>query len=110
MTGDATRAVHGPERRAVTQQPLTPPVYRTSTFVLDSAQQMADVFAGKESGWTYSRTDNPTSQAFADTVAYLEDPSGAAVGQAFGSGMGAITCTFLALCSNGSHVVAPQEV
>jgi cystathionine gamma-synthase/O-acetylhomoserine (thiol)-lyase len=94
----------------VAQEPLVPPVYRTSTFVLDSAQQTADVFAGKESGWTYSRTDNPTSQAFADAVAYLEDPSGVAVGQPFGSGMGAITCTLLALCSTGSHVVAPQEV
>lgn len=110
MTGDGTRAVHGPPRRVVTQEPLAPPVYRTSTFVLDSAQQTADVFAGKESGWTYTRTDNPTSQAFADAVAYLEDPTGLAVGQPFGSGMGAITCTLLALCSNGSHVVAPQEV
>ncbi|MDX6220462.1 MAG: hypothetical protein QOJ48_2143 [Frankiales bacterium] len=110
MTGDGTRAVHGPARRAVAQEPLTPPVYRTATFVLDSAQQTADVFAGKESGWTYSRTDNPTSQAFADAVAYLEDPSGVAVGQPFGSGMAAITCTLLALCSAGSHVVAPQEV
>ena len=110
MTGDATRAVHGPKRRVVAQEPLAPPVYRTSTFVLDSAQQTADVFAGRESGWTYSRTDNPTSQAFADAVAYLEDPSGVAVGQPFGSGMGAITCTLLALCSSGSHVIAPQEV
>ena len=62
MTGDATRAVHGPERRVVDQEPLTPPIYRTATFVLDNAEQTADVFAGRESGWTYSRTDNPTSQ------------------------------------------------
>jgi cystathionine gamma-synthase/O-acetylhomoserine (thiol)-lyase len=110
VTGDGTRAVHGPPRRAVAQEPLAPPVYRTSTFVLESAQQTADVFAGKESGWTYTRTDNPTSQAFADAVAYLEDPTGAAVGQPFGSGMSAITCTLLALCSAGSHVVAPREV
>ena len=110
MTGDSTRAVHGPPRRVVDQEPLAPPIYRTSTFVLDNAQQTADVFAGKDSGWTYSRTDNPTSQAFADAVAYLEDPSGVAVGQPFGSGMAAITCTLLALCSSGSHVVAPREV
>ena len=110
MTGDGTRAAHGPKRRAVTQEPLAPPVYRTSTFVLDSAQQTVDVFAGRETGWTYSRTDNPTSQAFADAVAHLEDRRGLAVGQPFASGMAAITCTLLALCSNGSHVVAPQEV
>ena len=110
MTGDATRAVHGPERRPVTQTPLVPPVYRTSTFVFDSAQQTADVFAGRASGWSYSRTDNPTAQAFADAVACLEDPSGIAVGQPFASGMAAISCALLALCDSGAHVVAPQEV
>ncbi|MCW2599928.1 MAG: megL [Frankiales bacterium] len=108
--GSSTRAVHGPEVREVVQTPLTPPVYRTSTFVFDSAQQAADVFAGREPGWSYSRTDNPTAQAFADAVAALEDPSGVAVGQPFASGMAAISSTLLALCSSGSHVVAPREV
>jgi cystathionine beta-lyase/cystathionine gamma-synthase len=110
MTGDATRAVHGPGRRTVDQEPLTPPIYRTATFVFDSAQETADVFAGKQSGWSYSRTDNPTAQAFADAVAYLEDPTGIAVGQPFTSGMAAITSVLLALCTTGSHVVAPREV
>ena len=110
MTGEGTRAVHGPARLPVAEEPVAPPVYRTATFVLESAERTAEVFAGRQRGWTYSRTDNPTSQAFADAVAYLEDPSGVAVGQPFGSGMGAITCTLLALCSSGSHVVAPREV
>jgi len=92
----------------VVQTPLTAPVYRTSTFVFDSAQQAADVFAGREPGWSYSRTDNPTAQAFADAVAALEDPSGIAVGQPFASGMAAISSTLLALCASGSHIVAPQ--
>jgi cystathionine beta-lyase/cystathionine gamma-synthase len=110
MTGDATRAVHGPPARVVAQTPLTPPVYRTSTFVFDSAEEMAEVFAGRVQGWTYSRTDNPTAQAFADAVAALEDLSGAALGQPFASGMAAISSTLLALCSQGAHVIAPQEV
>jgi cystathionine beta-lyase/cystathionine gamma-synthase len=108
--GSATRAVHGPPPREVHQTPLVPPVYRTTTFVFDSAQQAADVFAGREHGWSYSRTDNPTSQGFADAVAALEDPTGVAVGQPFTSGMAAISSTLLALCSAGSHVVAPHEV
>jgi cystathionine beta-lyase/cystathionine gamma-synthase len=108
--GIATRAVHGPEAREVLQRPLTPPVYRTATFVFDSAQQSADVFAGREHGWSYSRTDNPTAQGFADAVAALEDPTGVAVGQPFASGMAAISSTLMALCSAGSHVVAPREV
>jgi cystathionine beta-lyase/cystathionine gamma-synthase len=110
VTGDATRAVHGPAPREVRQPPLVPPVYRSATFVFDSAQQTADVFAGREEGWSYSRTDNPTAQAFADAVALLEDPTEVAVGQPFASGMAAICSTLLALCDAGSHVVAPREV
>jgi cystathionine beta-lyase/cystathionine gamma-synthase len=108
--GTATRAVQGPEPREVKQTPLVAPVYRTATFVFDSAQQTADVFAGRQPGWSYSRTDNPTAQAFADAVAELEDPTGVAVGQPFASGMAAIAATLMALCSAGSHVIAPREV
>ncbi len=108
MRGEGTRAVHGPDPRKVEQRPLVAPVYRTSTFVFDSAQQMADVFAGREIGWSYSRTDNPTAQAFADAVAALEHPD--AVGQAFASGMAATSSLMLALLKAGSHVVAPREV
>jgi cystathionine beta-lyase/cystathionine gamma-synthase len=108
VTGEGTRAVHGPARRAVRQTPLVPPIYRSSTFVFENAQQMADVFAGGEQGWSYSRTDNPTAQAFADAVAALEAPG--AVGQPFVSGSAAVASTFMALCSSGSHLVVPQEV
>ncbi len=106
--GEGTRAVHPPLPRAVPQRPLTPPVYRTSTFVFDSAAQVTEVFAGREQGWSYSRTDNPTAQHFADAVAALEHPD--AAGQPFSSGMAAISSTFLGLCSQGSHVIAPREV
>ncbi len=106
--GEGTRAVHPPLPPVVAQRPLTPPVYRTSTFVFDSAEQVTEVFAGRQKGWSYSRTDNPTAQHFADAVAALEDPE--AVGQPFASGMAAISCTFLGLCHHGSHVVAPREV
>lgn len=108
MTGEGTRAVHGPAARPVQQVPLTPPVHRTATFVFDSAHEMEEVFAGRTPGWSYSRTDNPTAQAFADQVAALEHPD--AVGQPFASGMAAISSVLLALCRAGSHVVAPQEV
>ena len=46
--GLGTRAVHGPPAPVVGQQPLVAPIYRTATFVFDTAQQMADVFAGRE--------------------------------------------------------------
>lgn len=110
MTGQPTRAVHGPAPRPVDQRPLVAPVHRTATFVVDTAQEMAELFAGTVPGWTYSRTDNPTATAFSDAVAALEDPTLQAVGQPFASGMAAISATLMSLCRSGSHVVAPREV
>lgn len=110
MTGEGTRAVHGPPPREVRQTPLVPPVHRATTFVFGSAREMADVFAGREHGWSYSRTDNPTAQAFADAVAALEDLGGTATAQPFASGSAATSTVLMALCRSGSHVVAPHEV
>lgn len=55
----------------------------------------------------YSRFGNPGVQAFADAVAELE---GAEAGVCFASGMGAVSSTVLALCSQGSHVVAQRQL
>lgn len=110
MTGEGTRAVHPPVPRPVSQVPLVPPVHRSTVWTFDSAQHTADVFAGREQGWSYSRTDNPTAQAFADAVAALEDVTGQATGQPFASGSAATATTLMALCSRGSHIVAPREV
>lgn len=104
--GEGTRAVHGPEPRDVAR-PLVPPVHRSTTFVHACAQQAAEVFAGREPGWTYARTQSPTATAFADAVAALE---GAEAGEAFASGMAAISTTVLALTRAGARVIAPREV
>jgi O-acetylhomoserine/O-acetylserine sulfhydrylase-like pyridoxal-dependent enzyme len=85
-------------------------VHRSTVWRFDSAQHAADVFSGETDGWSYSRTDNPTAQAFADAVAALEDHTGIATGQPFASGSAATATTLMALCRSGSHVVAPREV
>jgi cystathionine gamma-synthase/O-acetylhomoserine (thiol)-lyase len=110
MTGESTRALQAGRAPRVEQDPLAVPVYRTATWAFDSADHTAEVFAGRREGWSYSRSDNPTAQAFADAVAVLEDPSGAATGQPFASGTAATATVLLTLCSSGSHVVVPQEV
>jgi cystathionine beta-lyase/cystathionine gamma-synthase len=104
--GEGTRAVHPPQVAPPRQTPLAPPVYRTATFAFDSAQEAADVFAGAP-GWSYSRTDNPSADAFARAVAALE---GAPAGQPFSSGTAAVTAALMALTRTGAHVVAPSEV
>jgi len=107
--GEGTRAVHTPRPAPPRQLPVGLPTYRTSTFEFDTAQQYADVLGDREGGYTYSRIDNPTADAFALGVAALEghgcDRPVAA--QPFASGMAAISTVLLALCDAGSHVVAP---
>ena len=76
-----SKAVHAGikpnEHRAV-----TPPIYQTSTFAFDSADQGADLFAGRQPGYISSRMLNPTVQGMEDAIAALE---GGTAGLACGS-------------------------
>jgi cystathionine beta-lyase/cystathionine gamma-synthase len=110
--GEHTRAVHPPAAPAVEQTPMALPIYRTAAFVFDSSQQYADLLDGAEPGYSYSRIDNPTSDAFASAVAALEGAGldREVVGQPFASGMAAISTVLTALTSTGAHVVAPREI
>jgi len=107
--GEGTRAVHTPRPEPPRQPPVGLPTYRTSTFEFETAQQYADVLGDREGGYTYSRIDNPTADAFALGVAAMEahgcDRPVAA--QPFASGMAAISTVLLTLCRTGAHVVAP---
>ena len=107
--GQNTRAVHPPPPPVPAQQPLGTPVYRTAAFAFESSAEYAAVLGDAVPGYTYSRIDNPTVDAFAAAVAALESASlpGQAPAQAFASGMAAISGVFLALAGAGTHVVAP---
>jgi cystathionine beta-lyase/cystathionine gamma-synthase len=110
--GPGTRAVHVPRPEAPEQQPLGLPVYRSSTYAFETAQDYADVLGDRKTGYTYSRVDNPTADAFALAVAGLEAPAldRPVATQPFASGMAAISTVLLALCGAGRHVVAPVAV
>ena len=78
-----TLAVHaGASRHEF--RPVVPPIYQTSTFSFDTAEQGAAIFAGEEPGYIYSRMGNPTVEALENSVATLE---GGCRGLACGSGM-----------------------
>ncbi|NLL27470.1 MAG: PLP-dependent transferase [Bacteroidales bacterium] len=83
------------------------PIYQTSTFVFRDAQQGANRFAGKEKGFIYSRIGNPTIEALENKLAILENGFG---GIACGSGMGAVSTVYLAMLSQGDHVVSSAAV
>ncbi|HET6816353.1 MAG TPA: aminotransferase class I/II-fold pyridoxal phosphate-dependent enzyme [Mycobacteriales bacterium] len=110
--GEGTRAVHLPRPQQPEQEPLGLPAYRTTAFVFDTAQDYSDVLGDRRPGYSYSRVDNPTADAFALAVAALEgygaDRQVAA--QPFASGMAAISSVLLTLCRAGSHVVVPAAV
>jgi O-acetylhomoserine/O-acetylserine sulfhydrylase-like pyridoxal-dependent enzyme len=111
-TSEATRAVHTPRPDFGGVRAMGLPTYRTSAYAFDTAQDYADVLGDRAPGYSYSRIDNPTVDAFALGFASLEahglDRPVAA--QAFASGMAAISTVFLALCRAGAHVVAPAAV
>ncbi|MDS1270456.1 aminotransferase class I/II-fold pyridoxal phosphate-dependent enzyme [Lipingzhangella sp. LS1_29] len=112
--GEHTRAVHVPAGATPTEQPMRMPVHRATTYAFSSSQDYADVLDGVRDGYSYARIDNPTSDAFADAVATLEggglNPDTEVRGQAFASGMAAISTTLLALTHSGSHVVAARSI
>ncbi len=94
-------AVHDPYGSA------TVPIYQTSTFSFASAQNGADRFAGEADGFIYTRLGNPTIDALERQVAELENGCGAI---ATSSGMGAVSTLYMALLSQGAHLVGTQSV
>jgi O-acetylhomoserine/O-acetylserine sulfhydrylase len=83
------------------------PIYATSSFVFDSADQAARIFSGEEAGNQYGRMHNPTVQAFVDRVVALEGGKG---GVGLSSGQAASTATLLALAAPGKHVVFSSQL
>jgi methionine-gamma-lyase len=105
--GKSTLAVHAGEASTPVFGEVSVPIFQTSTFSFPSAEEGAARFAGRDSGYIYSRMGNPTVRALEDSIAALED---GARGLATASGMAAITTTFLALLQSGDHVVSTDSV
>ncbi|GLU46629.1 trans-sulfuration enzyme family protein [Nocardiopsis ansamitocini] len=109
--GENTRALRLPAPPAPVGDPLRIPVHRSTTYAFATSQEYADVLDSGD-GYSYARIDTPTAEAFAHAVAALE---GHGVdhdvrGQAFASGMAAISTTLLALTGAGAHVVAAVSI
>jgi methionine-gamma-lyase len=97
-----TEALHG-ERADNAFGALAAPIFQTSTFVFDDAEQGGDRFAGKDDGFMYTRLGNPTIRYLEQKIAAMEQAEECV---AFSSGMGAISGTLLTLLGSGDHIVA----
>lgn len=83
------------------------PLYLTSSFIFDSAEQGRAVFADEEEAMVYSRYANPNTTEFINKVCLMEE---AETGLAFASGMGAIFATFAAFIAQGDHIVSSRAI
>ncbi|MFI8494400.1 methionine gamma-lyase [Peribacillus butanolivorans] len=84
---------------------LTTPLFQTSTFTFETAEQGERRFAGLEDGYIYSRLGNPTVQVLEDKIAALE---GGEAGLAFSSGMAAVSAVLFALTKTDDHILCSQ--
>jgi methionine-gamma-lyase len=100
--GFATRAIHLGYDPASANGALTPPVYMTSTYAFESAEQGGALFRGEGTGYIYGRTRNPTQALLEERMASLE---GGEAGLAVASGIGAISATMWTLLKAGDRVV-----
>lgn len=83
------------------------PLYLTSSFVFEDAEELRAAFADEFDRNIYSRFSNPNTQELVDKICTLE---GAEEGIAFASGMAAVFASFAALLSSGDHVVSARSI
>jgi methionine-gamma-lyase len=104
--GINSRMIHSGEY----ENPLksaTVPIYQTSTFLFDNADQGARCFSGEEDGYIYTRIANPTINALETLVADLESGS---KGIATSSGMAAVNTVYMTLLNKGDHMISSAAV
>ncbi len=106
--GFSTRAIHGAKTPPIDQETPSVPIFQTSTFRFDSAEDYAETIAFRRPGYTYTRGyGNPTVEAFEHVMADLEGTPSAF---AFASGMAAIHTVVTAHAGAGDRIVASTEL
>lgn len=83
------------------------PLYLTSSFVFDDAEQMAGMFSGDIPGDVYSRYANPNTNEFIEKMCHLE---GAEAGFATASGMAAVWASIVGVLRSGDHIIASRAL
>jgi O-succinylhomoserine sulfhydrylase len=85
----------------------TSPLYLTSSFIFEDAEDMRASFSEEKERNIYSRFSNPNTSEFVDKICKME---GAESGHAFATGMAAVFSTFAALLNSGDHIVSARSV
>ena len=107
MKGPATELIHAGETDLCAAVPLTTPIYETTTFVFDAAQEVLAYNEGRSQKYLYSRYANPTIVSVEKKLAAIDRAEAAL---AFSSGMGATTTILMALVKAGDEVVCSSAI
>ncbi len=83
------------------------PIFPTSSFVFDDAEQMRSLFTGEETGNIYSRFTNPSVREFELKIAALEEVEDA---YATATGMAAVFAVFMTFLKKGDHILASRAI
>ena len=101
-----TKAIRTQTERTNEMEHSTP-LFLTSSFCFDDAEDMRAAFADESNDNIYSRFSNPNVQEFTDKMVVLE---GAEAGYATSTGMSAVFASFMALLKNGDHLISCSSV
>ena len=101
--GFTSKIVHSDRRDPIEHGSIHKPIHTAVTYAYDDARDLAAVFQGKKSGYTYGRQVNPTVTALQDKITLMEEGIATA---AFGTGMAAIGTTLFALLRRGDHFIS----
>ncbi len=102
-----TKAIHAGRINDLQFGSLATPLYQTSTFVFDDAQQGSDRFAGTSDGYMYTRLGNPTTRQLEQRIAAMENMEDAA---ATATGMAAVSAALLTNLQAGDHMISSKAV
>jgi len=103
----STEIIHGSTGRNRDAEPLTTPIYETTTFVFENAADVLAFNEGRSTKFLYSRYGNPTVVAVEETIARIE---GAESAMLLASGMAATSTALLALLRSGDEVVCSAAI
>jgi len=102
-----TQAIHSGRINDEQFGSLATPLYQTSTFIFDNAEQGAERFAGESDGFIYTRLGNPTTRQLEMRVAAMEGMEDAA---ATATGMAAVSAALLTNLQAGDHMISSKAV
>lgn len=104
--GFETQAIRTQTERSQFLEHSTP-LYLTSSFIFEDAEDMRASFAEEKEKNIYSRFTNPNTSEFVEKICNME---GTSAGYAFATGMAAVYSTFAALLNSGDHIVSVGSV